>query len=124
MSTGGITSSRSQRVARARASAHVCDVGQRGPFLAPPRASRTPSSWTEASRPVRAAAPRAGVPRPPEPARVGRSYARGKLLCEVLMQARGAGAQACGSSGGIGVRATGTCGCAWLGTDVAEVLRG
>eukprot|EP00964_Phaeocystis_antarctica_P094626 scaffold61299_cov59-Phaeocystis_antarctica.AAC.2 len=101
MSTGGITSSRVHArtpllidilnspqncLIRARASAHVCDVGQRGPFLAPPRAFRTPSSWTEAPRPAGAAAPRAGVTRPRRLRRVGRSYARGKLLREVLMQ--------------------------------------
>ena len=46
------------------------------------------------------------------------------FFAKSLCRACGAGAQACGSSGGIGARATGTCGCAWLGTDVAEVLRG
>ena len=46
-------------------------IGQVGPFFAPPRALRTPSSWTDAMRPVQSAAPRAEVARTAEPARVG-----------------------------------------------------
>eukprot|EP00964_Phaeocystis_antarctica_P100883 scaffold66423_cov64-Phaeocystis_antarctica.AAC.1 len=54
---------------RARASAHVLRCRATWPVLAPPRAFRTPSSWTEAPRPAGAAAPGAGATRPPEPAR-------------------------------------------------------
>ena len=94
------------------------------PLFSPPRAFRTPSSWTEALRPAGAAA-RALEQLVRRSLRGGGDRTReANFFAKSLCRACGAGAQACGSSGGIGARSTGTCGCAWLWTDVAEVLRG